>query len=179
MDIEEYEGFYQVSNLGRIKSLSRKRYNGKGYYFTKDIIMKQKDIRGYKNVTLRKNKKKKTLQVHRLVMKNFKPIENCKKYHVNHKNGKKFDNRLENLEWSTPKENTIHAHCSGLINQRGERNNGSKLKESDIYKILKLREDGLSFSEIGRLFNVCRKTISNIFYGKTWTHMTNIKKCND
>lgn len=108
-DIQNYEGLYQVSNLGRVKSLPRpnKRKN--------EIIMTPHlQNTGYYYITLHKPKKEKKVTIHRLVAKAF--ISNPKnKPYVNHKNGIKTDNRIENLEWVTNKENIEHAIKKGLI----------------------------------------------------------------
>lgn len=92
-DIKEYEGLYQVSNFGRVKSLSRKN----------DIIMRP-SCGEYKRVNLRKNGKYKSFYVHRLVAQNF--IPNLKnKPQVNHKDENKYNNCVNNLEWCTHIEN--------------------------------------------------------------------------
>lgn len=105
-DIKEYEGLYQVSNLGRIKSLKRNT--------AREKIMKPRENRdGYLSINLCKNGNVTTKKIHRLVAENFIPNpEN--KYSVNHINGLKKDNRIENLEWSTASEQAKHAVKTGL-----------------------------------------------------------------
>lgn len=97
-DIKGYEGSYQVSNLGNVKSL------------IKNIILSKFDNgKGYKKVNLLK----KQFYIHRLVALNF--IENpLNKPQVNHKDGNKQNNNVENLEWCTSKENINHANINGL-----------------------------------------------------------------
>lgn len=91
-DIVGYEGLYQVSNFGRIKSLYN--YRGKGNI----LIPRLK--RGYLTIGLRKNKIRKWKTIHRLIAQTF--IPNPHNYPVvNHKNENKLDNRIENLEWCT------------------------------------------------------------------------------
>lgn len=108
-DIKEYEGYYQISNLGNVKSLARsfKRINGRDLP-TKERILKQKTERtGYKVVVLNKNGKRTFKKVHRLVAQEF--IENNNNFpQVNHKNGQKAINHVSNLEWITAKENQRH-----------------------------------------------------------------------
>ena len=114
-DIKGYEGLYQVSNLGRIKSLSHKVYtkDKRGYnyqYFSKEKILRNiKNGLGYVQVYLFKNGIGKIVLVHRIVALNF--IENPEnKKQVNHKDGDKSNPKLENLEWVTVSENGLHGY---------------------------------------------------------------------
>ena len=180
-DIEGYKDKYMVSNSGKIKSLKRKvEYDG-GYYTLNEVIMKQKDIRGYKNITLSKNNKSRTLQVHRLVLEHFNPVKDMDKLQVNHIDGDKSNNSLSNLEWCTPKENTQHAIKLGKRgDQKGIKNPNSKLNPKQVKEIVEIRNStGNSHSKISKKFNVSRKTVGNILNGKVWSHITGIEKCND
>lgn len=114
-DIKEYEGMYQISNLGRVKSKERLINDGRteGYRKRKEIIIGIKTNNKYHSVSLSKNGIKKPYLVHRLVAETF--IENKEqKLEVNHINGIKSDNRVENLEWVTRIENSIHSWNNGL-----------------------------------------------------------------
>ena len=122
-DIPGYEGRYQVSNLGRVKSLA---VLGKTGCSNKDRILKNNvSVYGYARVTLWKNKKPKLFFIHRLVWLAF---NGCipEGMQINHINENKLDNRLENLNLMTPKENTNWGNC---IKKRSQKFiNGAKSK---------------------------------------------------
>lgn len=122
-DIAGYEGYYQVSNLGRVRSCDRyvKGRWGKTYIhgkllrpgFGKEGITPTGKVNGYCNVVLHKEGKAKFIEVHRLVAVAFVPNpENLPV--VNHKDGVKYHNEASNLEWVTPSENSKHAIETGL-----------------------------------------------------------------
>ena len=116
-DIDGYEEVYRVSNFGRIKSLSRMIFNGKGYYLSKEKILKgSKNEKGYLQVELLG----KPMLIHRIVATMF--IDNpYNKPQVNHIDGDKTNNHVLNLEWCDNSENQIHAYKLGLS------------KRSDLY----------------------------------------------
>lgn len=104
VDINGYEGRYQISNFGRVKSVYI------GYLSNKEdkILSQNNDKDGYLNITFLYNKKRKTFKVHRLVAIHF--IDNPNKLQeVNHKMFIKKDNRFHQLEWCTAKQNTVHS----------------------------------------------------------------------
>lgn len=111
LDIKDYEGLYQVSNLGNVKSLLKKRTCGKHKnvirIYDEILLKKNKDKRGYEQVNLSKNGIQKIHSVHRLVAIYFIKNKNNLPY-VNHINGIKNDNIIENLEWVSARENNCH-----------------------------------------------------------------------
>ena len=109
-DIKGYEGLYQISNLGRVKSISRKINTFYGYRKTKEKILKSSyDKDGYLKITITNNWKHKTHKIHRLVAEAFIPNPDNKPT-INHIDGNKLNNSIDNLEWATRKEQTKHMH---------------------------------------------------------------------
>ena len=167
-DIEGYEGFYQVSNLGRIKSLSRKRIiKGGGFCITKTRILKTCLIDGYPQTVFCVNSKFKVCRVHREVAKAFIPNPGNKPC-TNHKNSIRSDNRVENLEWCTVAENVRHAAKNGRM-PRGETHHKSKLNEFQVRVIRKATD--ISNSEFSDAWGVGKFTINCIRKNKTWKHV--------
>lgn len=104
-EISGYEGLYEVSNYGRIKSLEKSyKICGKAIYHRNEIILKQKKSRNYKCVELNANGKSKYFQVHRLVAQAFIPNTHNKPY-IDHIDGNPTNNNSSNLRWVTHKEN--------------------------------------------------------------------------
>lgn len=173
-DIQGYEGLYQVSNFGNVKSLDKQVWGGKSFYFKKGEI-KKKIIgsTGYWQVMLYKNNNHKTTKVHRIVAKVF--IENPNLHNVvNHIDGNKLNNNIKNLEWCTHKHNSIHAAKSGLL-----RNASYKLRRFDDMQILtmatlyKTKND----SELYKMFNVGNKTLfPDIKRGHCYSHLSDLFK---
>mgnify|MGYP001769294390 CR=1 FL=1 len=119
-DIKNYEGWYQVSDSGQVRSLDRevKYRDGRKRVF-KGTVLKPRFTKGYPTVNLGKNKKMETFQVHRIVANHFleKPsYAEC----VNHIDGIKTNNNVSNLEWVTYARNNQHAREMGLNNSKGE-----------------------------------------------------------
>jgi hypothetical protein len=117
--IQGYEGFYEVSTFGRVKKLAQKNTNhavlGRCKRLEKDLVLKlSNNTNVYVRVGLYKNSKTKSYLVHRLVAQAFLPNTESKRC-VNHINGVKTDNIVENLEWCTYSENTQHAKKMGLL----------------------------------------------------------------
>lgn len=156
--LKEYPN-YKISEDGTIISL----YTGK----TKSQHV---GSTGYYMVSLSHEGKSRPQRVHRLLASMF--ISNPeKKPEVNHVDGNKLNNSLDNLEWVTHEENMRHAFSTGLANNTGSKNGLSKLKEKDIPIIRQLLTDGVSQYKIAREFNVSRSAILNIKIRGAWSHV--------
>lgn len=151
--------YYEVSNMGNIRSICHSvlKSNGTKYYCVQKILKPAKDKKGYLRFGLSINGKLVTVKAHRVVAEVFiDNIENKKQ--VNHINGIKTDNRVENLEWVNNSENQIHAVANGLV-KHSSGNNHHKVKVSDE-RLLQIKKEldfgGISKREIARKYNIDR-----------------------
>lgn len=164
-DIPGYEGLYRLYMDGRVWS-----------YRTKRFLIKNVDRNGYFRYTLARNGKVKNQALHRWLYLTFVG-EIPKTHQINHKDGVKQNNELDNLELVTCKENINHAWGIGLARRRhGVQMGSSKLTENDIPKIRQLSKQGLSSREIGGMFNVASTTILAIINERTWKEVVDEKK---
>lgn len=175
-DVIGYEGIYQVSSLGRVKSLSRVAKNRHGYRPIKERILKPAYRDGYVGVGLRKNTKPTTFLVHRLVAEAFIPNPGGKPC-IDHINMIRSDNRVENLEWVTYSENSIRAvNILGSHSLRGSDNSKSVLTNDKVLTISALLDEGeLLQKEIADMYGVSSTVISNIYRGLAWNWLTGRK----
>ena len=159
-----YEGIYEVSDCGRVRS-SRSTTNT----YVGKILRGMLQRIGYVQISLCRAGKVEQLYIHRLVAAAF--IGRCPEgKEVNHKDGVKTNNHIENLEYVTPVENGQHASEHGL-KARGARHGLSRLTEKDVRKIRFLLKTETQDS-IAMLFDVRQTTISRISLGHTWGWLT-------
>lgn len=125
----------------------------------------------YKHVSLQDNGREYTRNIHKLVAENFLG-DRPEGMEINHKDGNKRNNCLENLEYVTRKENAQHAIRLGLLRpQRGSGHWISKLDERKVLKIRNLHQAGMNQRAIARIFDVCFQSINLIVLRKTWRHV--------
>ena len=134
-DIDGFEGMYQISDCGRVRSVERvvkmTRYGKEHDMHHKGRVLRTHTTKdGYTSVQLTKGSKPHTLRVHRLVAKAFIPNSD-RLPDVNHKDGDKSNNKKNNLEWCTKSYNTKHAYDNGLIDKSKMKFNRKKVRRSD------------------------------------------------
>ena len=159
-DIKDYEGLYQVSNLGNIKSLKRTitYQNGKVIHL-KEKILKPKLCNSYAYIELSKNNKAKHFYIHRLVAQEFIKDYN-KKLEINHKDFDRSNNKLENLECITKYENWKYSYDKGRI----------PIPPPQKPKKIICLNDGKIFNSIkeaGKYYNINYSMICNQLKGRT------------
>lgn len=157
-DVKGYEGYYQVSNTGKVYSVRSRK-----------LLALTFEKGGYVSVELNVKGKNKRLKVHRLVAEAFLDNPN-KKRTVNHKNSIRDDNDISNLEWATHSENIKHAFKYGDKDTHGESHSHNKLTEKQVIMILQLKGN-LTQQKIADMFNVSRENISRIHRRLTWRHI--------
>ena len=152
-DIKYYEGLYQISNYGNVKSLPKERRNRRGVYIQKEKLLSLTNTStGYKKVELVKDGKRKGFKVHRLVAQAFIPNPD-EKPQVNHIDGDKTNNYVDNLEWATASENSIHAYNTGL---------NSNKKELNENEIISMYMNGITKEDIAKQYGVSNAVIKRI-----------------
>lgn len=168
-DIPGFEGNYQVSNQGHIRSFMQKKH-GKLKAFCR-----RKN--GYFSVSLQVNKKTTSFLVHRIVALAFlgNPPDG---YEVNHKDGDKSNNSLANIEYVSHWQNKQHA-MSLPTHIAGERNGNSKLTENDVIEIRLALKKGAKLVDLSEQYHVNFRTISYIKLGKLWKHIAREALVND
>lgn len=162
---ERYEQFV-ISNIGRLKNIKT------GTIYKQSI----NPDTGYKQVcvSLGSRSNKKLFKIHRCVAESF--IDNSEnKPFINHKDGNKINNKVDNLEWTTPKENTEHAIRTGLMEiKRGSSNQLAKLTDEQVKYIRENyipRDKEFGCNALCKRFNIGRTTFSEVVHYKTYTNV--------
>lgn len=163
-DVPEFEGCYQISNLGRVRSIDRKfkSKDGRNWSIKGRIDNPTISSKGYFHKRFKYNGKQKNYKIHRLVGLLFL-TNSSNLLEINHKDGNKLNNNAENLEWCSRQQNMNHASINGLLPRK-----------LDSKKIIIIREkyiNGSSKESLAKEFNVTIPCIHSIIIRHTWKHV--------
>ncbi len=168
-DIPGYEGFYQASSLGRIRSLDRtvKYKDGREGFVFGRILKSSPGTHGYPMVDVSRDGKRRHVGIHILVALTFhgpKPpdLEVC------HRDGNRLNAAKDNLRYDTRSNNQMDRVEHGTHN-RGEQNGGCKLREDDVVEIRRLLKTGKTQREIASQFGIAQQTVYAIGRGLRWS----------
>jgi hypothetical protein len=169
--IPGYEGRYEIDKQGNVYAMFDSTRGLKaGRRITTRVSPE-----GYVTTVLSKDGQGKTRTIHRLLMLAFNPVENSGTLEVNHIDGNKSNNSLDNLEWLTHRENIHHAHYvifASIKNQvRGVTHGRAKLTENDVREIRRLSANGSTRKSLGERFGVSSTNITYIVTRKLWPHI--------
>lgn len=165
----DYEDLYEVSNIGSVRRITNRFGNPSGRPCKPSVS------RGYLRYTLSQSSETRTFAAHRMVWEAFNG-RIPSGMQINHLNGVKNDNRIDNMEVCTPSENTLHkfrvlGHVGIKNPSPGERNGRAILKDADINPIRERLRRGETNEEIAASYGVSDATIWQIRKGNTWRHV--------
>jgi len=168
-ELEGFEGIYKISTAGRLMHF----YKNKRW----KVVAPFKERTGYSVARIwLGDGKRKGVRVHRLVAKTFIPNPNNYE-EINHKNGVKTDNRVENLEWCDRKYNAEYINVLNPDANRGENNPMAKYTNEQILEIYNLAWEGkLTYQQIADRFGMVKQEVPMIKFGKLWTYVTKHEK---
>lgn len=167
IDIKGWNGKYQISNHGRLKSINGKfKKMFPGGFITVGTI----GDTGYYSLTLRRPGKVWRIRNHTLVAEHFlhKPKIDGR-ITVNHKDGNKLNNHVSNLEWLSAGDNVKHAVRTGLLNIKGERHPNAKLTSDKVIEIRRLRKElNYTHQRLADMFGINRRQAGDVINGVNW-----------
>ena len=170
--IKGYEGLYEVSNYGKVKSLSK--LSGTCLRKDRELSLNRLSIDGYVRIALTRSYDVYEAKMHRLVAEHFIPNPECKET-VNHIDGNKQNNRVDNLEWADRHEQLQHAYNLNLKKApRGINSYAAKLTEEDVRYIrsnYKCQSTEFGTVALGKMFGVTNVVIGHVVRGETYKNV--------
>lgn len=165
-----YEGRYEVSDIGNVRSLNFARRVG--HVKQLSLVEVRGQSRGYLHVLLYDGSGRKMRPVHQLVAEAFVGARPTG-MQVNHKDADRKNNAAINLEWVTGSENIKQAVRMGhLVARLGEQHKGAKLSEKEVREIIALKTSGYGRSKLARIYGVSKGAIDGIVDGVNWRHVS-------
>lgn len=165
-DLPDWEGRYQVSNLGNVRSLR----SGRNIRAKPKLLKPSKNIKGYLQISLKDRNKKKSKHtfVHRLVLLTF--VGPCPEgFEGSHLDGLPTNNTLSNLRWESGLDNCRRKYLHGTMHQ-GDCHTNAKLGSDGALRVRELIKRGVPLLRIAKEFSVDHRTIRAVRDGKTWKH---------
>lgn len=174
-----YEGIYEVSDQGRMRSLDRTVLHKDGRKTRRPgmVLVANPNSLGYPRVSLCKDGDSHWSTLHAIVAQTFLPKPPRKigatrrDFVVNHKDGNKLNNHVSNLEYITSTANIYHARATGLLSVKGVKNNKAKLSDDDVRSIRELYSLGATQVQLAAEFGVYQTSISRIVRRDGWKHV--------
>lgn len=165
--VRGYEGYYEVSDAGDVRSLDRLCSDGRTY--PGKVLGQRLNARGYLRVALSKGCKKQDVSVHSIVLEAFvgprlDGMESC------HRNGVRTDNRVENLRWGTKLSNAADKRIHGTM-VAGSKHPRAKITDSDVVKIRRMHASGKQPKYLASIFNLSSSAIRHIVSRRTWVNL--------
>ena len=172
------EDRYEVSNLGRLRSVTRSAVDRRGYrrVYESRILTLTLQHKGYLQTTVRCAEAPRNYQIHLAVAHAFVEGRTAERWQVNHKDGIKTNNVWTNLEWVTPSENGLHAIKNGLVKALGERHPRARLSEATVRRIASEAAAGRAPARIAKDLGLPDTTVHSVLNGQTWKHVTGFEK---
>lgn len=168
-DIPDYEGLYQISNHGRFRGMPRN--DAINRRLPERYIQPNKRTDGYYTIHLWRGGKRQQKKMHVLVMLVFVG-QRPEGAHINHIDGNPSNNRLDNLEYCSPSDNTLHGFRIGThVPARGEKHGRSRYTNDMVREMRVLYKGGASSGEIAKKFNVSRSGVYRVVMYDTWKHL--------
>lgn len=179
LPVNGYEGFYEVSNLGQVRNVKERRHTSIGR-----VLKPLPTTNGYFRVCLNKDGERRYISVHRIVATTFLGVPDSE-LQVNHIDGVKSNNRIDNLEWVTSKQNHHHASMMGLKafgdrnpsrlypekRKRGPDNHKTKLTEDKVIELRRLSSEGWGCARLGRYFGITKQAARAVALRRNWKHI--------
>jgi hypothetical protein len=177
-DVVGFEDSYQVSNIGNCRSKDRRVSNHTGIVLLRSASLTPNVLRhGYIGFTLSRNNKRKHISAHRLVALAF--IPNPNNYpEVNHLDGVKTNNNVNNLEWTDRSGNMRHADRTGLRQMSGELSPSAKLNTLQV-RIIRRLSGEMPQRCIAKIFNIAHGSVGAIVKGRKWKSVPSFKRITD